>query len=120
MSADETIPTGEAVRSLEYMGRRLAEMRRERDQYQDWFERLFAAAWRDDGELRTELQRVRAEHERVVNARTRKRQDGAAEKRAEAIRRYADGDLVKVIAADLRRSERWVYDTIPKDMKRRR
>lgn len=68
---DETIPIGEAVRSLESMGRKLAEMRRQRDQYRDWFERLFAAAWSGDGALQDVLQKVQSERDHVVNARTR-------------------------------------------------
>lgn len=118
--ADDMIPAKDALRSANYRMRRLGEMRTERDLYRGWFERLFAAAWQRDADLRTELEKVRAEHDRVVNARTRKRQEVAADKRADAIRRYQAGELVKTIAMDLRRSERWVYEVIPADMKRRR
>lgn len=64
-------------------------------------------------ELETEL-------DRIVNARTRKRQETSAEKTAEAIRRYEKGDLVKNIAKDLERGERWVYGVVPEKMKKRR
>lgn len=107
----------------EWLITRLKTAREERDRYRRWFEKLFEGAWRhadEDAELRATLEQVREEHDRVVNARTRKRQSTAADKRAEAIRRYLAGDLVKNIAKDLRRSERWVYETIPEDMKRRR
>lgn len=61
-----------------------------------------------------------AKVDRMANARTRKRQQTSEEKKADAIRRYQAGELVKNIAEDLRRSERWVYETIPENMKRRR
>ena len=122
MSADE-IPVDEALRSLEYMGDQLRRARQDRDQYRAWFEKLLDAVRTYAGDnvgLRAALDQVQAEHERVVNARTRKRQQTAAEKKAEAIRRYQANDLVKNIAADLQRSQRWVYEVIPKEMKRRR
>jgi DNA-binding NarL/FixJ family response regulator len=61
-----------------------------------------------------------AKLDQIVNARTRKRHEIAVAKRTEAIQRYAAGDTVKNIAADLRRSERWVYEVIPENMKQRR
>lgn len=62
----------------------------------------------------------REEHERIVNARTRRNQEKAEELRAKAIRRYRAGELVKNIAVDLGRTERWVYRAVPADLKRRR
>ena len=43
MSDDETIPIGEAIRSLEAMGDKLRRTRNERDRYRDWFTKLDAA-----------------------------------------------------------------------------
>lgn len=124
---DEVIPIGEAVRSMEWLGRRLEETREERDRYRDWFERLNAATSEYIARVTTEkadtaeaLADLRAKVDRMANARTRKRQLTAGEKRAEALSRYAAGEPVKVIAADLRRTERWVYAVIPENMKRRR
>jgi hypothetical protein len=112
--------TADLARALDWTTEKLRDARRERDLYRGWFNRLVAAGALDAPSLRAELERVLAERERVFNARTRKRQETAADKRAEAIRRYQAGEPVKTIALDLRRSERWVYGVIPENMKRRR
>jgi hypothetical protein len=70
--------------------------------------------------LRERADTAEAKVDRMANARTRKRQEVAADKRSDAIQRYAAGEPVKNIARDLRRSERWVYEVIPENMKRRR
>jgi hypothetical protein len=61
-----------------------------------------------------------AELDRIVNARTRARQAEAHDKRTEAIRLREAGEKVSHIARTLGRTERWVYDVLPENLKRRR
>lgn len=89
---DETIPIGEAVRSLESMARRLAEMRRQRDQYREWFDRLFAAAMQgNDDALSAAFDRVRTEQTKLVRAeQTKPARTKRSSDSADHVRRAAD------------------------------
>lgn len=101
MSDDELMSVADAQRSLNYAMRRLGEMRAERDRYRGWFERLFAAAWQGDGDLRTELEKVRAEHDRIVNARTRKNVERGQETRRKVLGAKTAGKSIAATARDL-------------------
>ena len=124
--SEDLIPAAEAVRSLEWMGQRLAAVKRERDQYRRWFDRLAAATAHYIESVQEQsaadadaLAGLRDELDRIKNGLTRKRQLEAAALAAEAIRRYEAGELVKNIAKDLGRKPRWVWQVVPDEMKTR-
>lgn len=65
-------------------------------------------------------QESKAELHRIVNARTVKRQATSRALRDEAERLRRAGEKIAYIARKLGRSERWVYEVLPKDLKQRR
>ena len=108
MSDDEVMPVKDAVRSWEWAMGRVAEYRRERDQYRDWFERLAAATTRyietteaRSAEAGSALAELRGEHERITHARTRANVAKGAETRRRVLEMRTAGRSIAETAREL-------------------
>jgi len=130
------IPSDDRPENLDRR-RRVADQREQVDKLGDWtvsddvmIEALWSAtligaqtamaALKLAGEINDELAEAFDELDRITNARTRRNVERAAELRGRAVELRKAGEKIAVIANILHRSDRWVYGSLPEDMKPRR